>query len=138
MGQYRPSIQAAPAGHGAPSRPRSLVVPVLAGQHPGVPAQGGAHLLAAAGRIGAEHEREEPARLLQASPDRGDVTRRVQPGRIPTATQPIGILVSGGTTQPMWTAPPSATLLARPIRAPLKTMAPVAMNTSSSTWQPVR
>ena len=56
----------------------------------------------------------------------------------PTATQPIGILVSGGTTHPMWTAPPSATLLARPIRAPLKTMAPVAMNTSSAIRQPLR
>ena len=56
----------------------------------------------------------------------------------PTATQPIGILVSGGTTQPMWTAPPRATLLARPICALLKTIAPVAMNTSSPTRQPVR
>ncbi len=38
----------------------------------------------------------------------------------------------------MWTAPPSATLLARPTCAPLKTMAPVAMNTSSAIPQPVR
>src|SRR5436190_1840002 len=65
-----------------------------------------------------------PARIGAASP--GGYSRAGSP----TATQPIGILVSGGTTQPMWTAPPRATLLARPIRAPLKTMAPVAMNIS--------
>src|SRR6266496_3984866 len=53
-----------------------------------------------------------PARIEAASP--GGYSRAGSP----TATQPIGILVSGGTTEPMWTAPPSATLLARPIRAP--------------------
>ena len=66
-----------------------------------------------------------PARMLSASP--GGYRRAGSP----TATQPIGIRVCGGTTQPIWTAPRRATLLARPIRAPLKTMAPVAMNTSS-------
>ena len=56
----------------------------------------------------------------------------------PRATQPIGTRASGGSTAPMWTVPPSATLLARPSWAPLKTRAPVAMNTSSAMPQPVR
>src|SRR5260370_284469 len=81
--------------------------------------------------------------IRQATQDRqplrhAGVLAAVSAGEPHPASHPIGIRVSGGTMQPMWTAPPSATLLARPMCAPLKTMAPVAMNTSSPITQPVR
>ena len=112
---------------------------VGAGQEADVAAHSCAHLLAAVGRwVGAEHERQEPVGFFQSRPDVFASPGGYKRAGSPTATQPMGIRVSGGTTHPIWTAPPRATLLARPICAPLKTLAPVAMNTSSPTVQPVR
>jgi hypothetical protein len=88
----------------------------MAGDRGDVPLEHGPHLIAAAGGlIDAGHERQEAAADLgDAGPDGLCLA-----AGSPTATQPIGIWTSGGTTQPMWTVPPSATLLARPICAPL-------------------
>ena len=68
----------------------------------------------------------------------------------PTATQPIGTTVSGGSTVRRCTTALMRTSLRSPMRAPLKTRVPVARNTSSpivapdtlaigptSTWSPM-
>ncbi len=102
-----------------------LVALVRTGQEAGVTAHGGARLLAAViGRIGAEHERQEAASFFQSSPDVAGVARGVRASRIANGHPPDRDPGLGGTTQPIWTAPPRATLLARPIRAPFNTMAP--------------
>ena len=57
---------------------------------------------------------------------------------LPTAIQPIGTVVFGGSTVRRWTTPLILTSDLLPIIAPLKTVAPVARKTLSSTSQPLR
>ena len=56
----------------------------------------------------------------------------------PTAIQPSGTVAPAGRTVRRCTMALMRTSAARPIRAPLKTVAPVAMKASLSTMQPVR
>ena len=56
----------------------------------------------------------------------------------PTAIQPIGTVASAGSAVLTWTTPLIRTSARAPIRAPLKTVAPVARKALSATVQPVR
>ena len=80
-------------------------------------------------------EAEHVAREVEFASGPPRSPRGARAGRIctgsPTATQPIGTTVSGGSTVRRCTTALMRTSLRSPIRAPLKTRVPVARNTSS-------
>ena len=95
-------------------------------------------------RVHAEDEPHE-VQSCQFFVDRGCVFWRVDRRRttdrdqdVAQIEQRIGTRVPATSSVSMWTLPPRATTQASPSRAPLNTIAPVAMKLWDSTVHPVR